>query len=205
VHPRRVLHGPAAPDWRGEHESRARVVVRKDRRRTSTRSSLAICGTQVTAPPAYASGRYGRGRYRVRLQTATHAMLERCPNRPLCAAVTSLPALRRTCGGSPPSSLASPPLATTAAASRNLNELARAVVRAMLGFKCRQAVMQEPRSRHLASSTAAAAQLVRPRRSSQQLGAGADDPHTERKISMRPFSTCRTSWPTPKTKHATCS
>ena len=118
---------------------------------------------------------------------------------------TSLPALRRPCGGSPPSSLASPPLATTAAASRNLNELARAVVRAMLGFKCRQAVMQEPRSRHLASSTAEAAQLVHPRRSSQQLGAGADDPHTERKISMRPFSTCRTSWPTPKTKHATCS
>jgi len=68
---------------------------------------------------------------------------------------TSLPALRRPCGGSPPSSLASPPLATTAAASRNLNELARAVVRAMLGFKCRQAVMQEPRSRHSASSTAA--------------------------------------------------
>eukprot|EP00964_Phaeocystis_antarctica_P017528 scaffold9686_cov40-Phaeocystis_antarctica.AAC.1 len=49
--------------------------------------------------------------------------------------------------------------------------------------------MQEPRSRHSASSTAAAAQLVRPRRSFQQLRAGADDPHTERKISMRPPST----------------
>jgi len=41
----------------------------------------------------------------------------------------------------------------------------------------------------LASSTAAAAQLVCRRRSTQQLGAGADDPaHTVRKISRRPFS-----------------
>ena len=29
--PRRVLHGLAAPDWRGDHECRARVVVHKDR------------------------------------------------------------------------------------------------------------------------------------------------------------------------------
>merc|ERR1719345_698428 len=39
VYPRRVLHGLAAPDWRGDHACRARVVVRKDRRRTSTASS----------------------------------------------------------------------------------------------------------------------------------------------------------------------
>ena len=50
---------------------------------------------------------------------------------------------------------------------------------------------QESRARHLASSTAAAAQLVCRRRSIQQLGAGADDPHTARKISRRPFTTCR--------------
>ena len=62
---------------------------------------------------------------------------------------------------------------------------------------------QEPRARHLASSTAAAAQLVCRRRSTQQLGAGADDPHTVRRISRRPFSTCRTSRPTPESTHAT--
>ena len=62
---------------------------------------------------------------------------------------------------------------------------------------------QEPRARHLASSTAAAAQLVCRRRSMQQLGAGADDPHTARKISRRPFTTCRTSRPTPESTHAT--
>jgi hypothetical protein len=61
---------------------------------------------------------------------------------------------------------------------------------------------QEPHARHSASSTAAAAPLVCRRRSRQQLGAGADDPHTNGKISRRPFSTCRTSWTTPKTKHA---
>ena len=55
--PRRVLHGLAAPDWRGDHECRARVVVHKDREWTSTGSRLAICGTQITAPPAYASDR----------------------------------------------------------------------------------------------------------------------------------------------------
>eukprot|EP00964_Phaeocystis_antarctica_P021765 scaffold12086_cov67-Phaeocystis_antarctica.AAC.13 len=42
VHPRRVLHGPAAPDWRGEHECRARVVVRKDRRGPSALAPLSI-------------------------------------------------------------------------------------------------------------------------------------------------------------------
>ena len=62
---------------------------------------------------------------------------------------------------------------------------------------------QESRARHLASSTAAAAQLVCRRRSIQQLGAGADDPHTARKISRRPFTTCRTSRPTPESTHAT--
>jgi len=67
-----------------------------------------------------------------------------------------------------------------------------------------QGYYQEPPARHSASGTAAAAPLVCRRRSSRQLGAGVDDPHTERKISMRPFSMCRTSWPTPKTKHATC-
>jgi len=49
----------------------------------------------------------------------------------------------------------------------------------------------------------AAAQLVCRRRSTQQLGAGADDPHTARKISRRPFTTCRTSRPTPESTHAT--
>ena len=67
-----------------------------------------------------------------------------------------------------------------------------------------QGYYQEPPARHSASGTAAAAPLVCRRRSSRQLGAGVDDPHTERNISMRPFSMCRTSWPTPKTKHATC-
>jgi hypothetical protein len=40
---------------------------------------------------------------------------------------------------------------------------------------------QEPHARHSASSTAAAAPLVYRRRSRQQLGAGADDPHTNGK------------------------
>ena len=44
----------------------------------------------------------------------------------------------------------------------------------------------------------AAAQLVCRRRSRQQLGAGADEPHTNRKIVRRPFSRCRTRWPTLK-------
>ena len=34
-------------------------------------------------------------------------------------------------------------------------------------------------------------------------GAGVDDPHTERKVSKRSFSTCRRSRPTPEAKHAT--
>ena len=71
----------------------------------------------------------------------------------------------------------------------------------MLGFECRRAVVQEPRARHLASI--AAAQLVCWRRSSWQLQAGVDGPHTKRKISRRPFSTCRTSWPIPEAEHAT--
>ena len=40
--------------------------------------------------------------------------------------------------------------AIAAAASRSLNELAVAGVRAMLGFECRRAVVQEPRARHSA-------------------------------------------------------
>ena len=103
---------------------------------------------------------------------------------------------------SPPSSPASPPPAIGAAASHSLNESARAGVRAMLGFECRRAVVQEPRARHSAMP-AAAAQLVCWRRSSWQLQAGVDDPHTKRKISRRPFSTCRTSWPNPEAEHAT--
>ena len=62
---------------------------------------------------------------------------------------------------------------------------------------------QEPHARHSASSIAAAAPLVCRRRSRQQLGAGADDPHTSGKNSRRPSSTCRASWTTPKTKRAT--
>ena len=42
----------------------------------------------------------------------------------------------------------------------------------------------------------AAAQLVCWRRSRQQLGAGADEPHTNRKIMRRPFSRCGTRRPT---------
>ena len=42
----------------------------------------------------------------------------------------------------------------------------------------------------------AAAQLVCRRRSRQPLGAGADDPHTNRKITRRPFSRCGTRRPT---------
>ena len=53
------------------------------------------------------------------------------------------------------------------------------------------------------SASIAAAQLVCWRRSSWQLGAGVDDPHTERKISRRPLSTCGSSWPNPEAKHAT--
>jgi hypothetical protein len=45
---------------------------------------------------------------------------------------------------------------------------------------------QEPHARHSASSTAAAAPLVCRRRSSWQLEAGVDDPHTERKIVLFP-------------------
>ena len=52
------------------------------------------------------------------------------------------------------------------------------------------------------SCAAAAAQLCR-RRSSRQLGAGVDVPHTEREISKRPFSTCRTCWSTPESTLAT--
>ena len=62
--------------------------------------------------------------------------------------------------------------------------------------------MQRSHARgHSAKPPAAAAQLVCRRRSRQQLGACADDPHTNRKISRRPFSRCATCWPTPKTKH----
>jgi hypothetical protein len=46
---------------------------------------------------------------------------------------------------------------------------------------------QEPHAHHSASSTAAGAPLVCRRRSSWQLEAGVDDPHTERKISTRPY------------------
>ena len=42
----------------------------------------------------------------------------------------------------------------------------------------------------------AAAQPVCRRRSRQPLGAGADDPHTNRKITRRPFSRCGTRRPT---------
>ena len=56
-----------------------------------------------------------------------------------------------------------------------MNELARAGVRAMLGFERKRAVVQEP------SSTAAAARLVCWSLSCWQFGAGVDDPHTGRK------------------------
>ena len=72
----------------------------------------------------------------------------------------------------------------------------------MLGFKCRQAVMERSHARgHSAKPPAAAAQLSCRRRSRQQLGACADDLHTNRKILRRPFSRCGTGWPTPKTKY----
>ena len=48
---------------------------------------------------------------------------------------------------------------------------------------------QEPAARHLASSSAAAAQLVYWRHASRQLEAGADVSHTKRKVAGRPFST----------------
>ena len=65
-----------------------------------------------------------------------------------------------------------------------------------MGFDCKRAVVQEPRARH-------SAQLVCWSRSSWQLGAGVDDPHIERKVSRRPFSSRSASWPTPEAKHAT--
>ena len=62
--------------------------------------------------------------------------------------------------------------------------------------------MQRSHARgHSAKLPAAAAQLVCRRRSRQQHGACADEPHTNRKIWGRPFSRCATCWPTPKTKH----
>eukprot|EP00964_Phaeocystis_antarctica_P096357 scaffold62669_cov40-Phaeocystis_antarctica.AAC.2 len=67
----------------------------------------------------------------------------------------------------------------------------------MLGFERKQVVVQEP------ISTAAAARLVCWSRSSWQLGAGVDDPHHERNISRRPFSTCRSSRSIPEAEHAT--
>ena len=102
------------------------------------------------------------------------------------------------------SSPASPPLATTAAASCTcMSRLRLKLARAILWFKCRQAVMKRSYARgHSAKPPAAVAQLVCRRRSLQQLGACADDPHTNRKILRRPFSTCRTCWSTPK---ITCS
>ena len=56
-------------------------------------------------------------------------------------------------------------------------------MRAMLGFKCKQAVMQRSHARghcRPSGTTAAAAQLICRRRSFQQLGAGANEPHTNR-------------------------
>ena len=51
--------------------------------------------------------------------------------------------------------------------------------------------MQRSQARgHSAKPPAAAAQLISRRRSFQQLRAGADEPHTNRKILRRPFSTC---------------
>ena len=68
-----------------------------------------------------------------------------------------------------------------------------------MGFKCKQAVIERSHARgHSAKPPAAAAQRSCRRRSCQQPGACADDPHTNRKISRRPFSTCRTCWSTPK-------
>eukprot|EP00964_Phaeocystis_antarctica_P031755 scaffold17953_cov91-Phaeocystis_antarctica.AAC.2 len=67
----------------------------------------------------------------------------------------------------------------------------------MLGFERKRAVVQEP------SSTAAAALLVCRSRSSWQLGAGVDGPHDGRKISRRPFSTCRSSRSDLEAEHAT--
>ena len=77
------------------------------------------------------------------------------------------------------------------------NDLARAEVRAMLGFECKRAVAQEPAraKQHGSSSTAG---LVCQSRASRQLGAGADEPHTNRKIVRRPFFRCRTRRPTLK-------
>ena len=74
---------------------------------------------------------------------------------------------------------ASPPLATTAAASCTcMSRLRLKLPRAMLWFKCKQAVVQKCHTRgHSAKPPAAAAQLVCRRRSRQQLGACADEPH----------------------------
>ena len=71
----------------------------------------------------------------------------------------------------------------------------------MLGFECRRAVVQEPRARHSAMQQQQQ-KLICWRRSSWQFEAGVDDPHTERKISRRPFSTCRTSRPNLEAEHA---
>ena len=101
---------------------------------------------------------------------------------------------------------ASPPsVGIAAAASRSLNELAVAGVRAMLGFECRRAVVQEPRARHSAMqrhSSRGSKKLNCWRRSSWQFEAGADHPHTVRKISRRPFSTHRTRRPNLEAEHA---
>ena len=62
-------HGLAAPAWRGNHVCRARVVIHKDRRRTSTASS----------PSGGAIGLVG---WATDGHSWSHAMHERCPNRP---------------------------------------------------------------------------------------------------------------------------
>ena len=55
--------------------------------------------------------------------------------------------------------------------------------------------MQEPRARHSASSTATATQPARWHRSPRPHEASTNVPHIDRKISTRPFSSCRPSWP----------
>ena len=62
---------------------------------------------------------------------------------------------------------------------------------------------QEPATRHSASSSAAAAQLVCWQHASRKLVAGTDVSHIKRKIARRPLSTCKTTRPVPDSDDAT--
>ena len=185
LHPRRVLHGLAAPDWRGEYAWGARACRHNDR------GELRLQGAhrKVAAPSPTGKVEGARRKHLTGgLQTSYWPFAARM--RRVATVVASIAAARHR-RRRPPSP---PPPAIAAAASRSLNELARAGVRAMLGFECRRAVcLPRSRARHSASlgqqhSSSGTARLLAPLvLAARSRRRGVDDPHTERKISRRPF------------------